>query len=227
MFNPFAIFKRQPELTPDSDYGRRYGWFIERDGVPIGELDYLGWDRDSDFSPDYRLSWFNPDDAVIGPEAWLAAKLTLRSRRYLEIVIDGFLPSPEFGESVIRVLWAHVSIRNVRLGPRGKNSVFDRALGLLVYSEDDDVWECTVLIGENAAQLQIGGDDKPSPTLIAHAQEIVRDGAGFMRMVDEFSGSAGPCGPRHGRRCPTTLAGVHLPSFTRASQRWDAVFSRP
>jgi hypothetical protein len=59
-------------------------------------------------------------------------------------------------------------------------------LGLLAYSEDEEIWECTVLIGDSSAQLQIGGDDKPSPTLIAHAQEIVRDGAGFMRMVDDF-----------------------------------------
>jgi hypothetical protein len=190
MFDFFKFFKPPPTATSsiaeDSDFGRRYGWFVEREGIPTGELDYIRWDSSSQFWHEYRLTWFDPANAIVGTDAWIAAKLTLRNRRYLEVVIDGFLTSPEHSPGVIAVRGAHVDEAELRRGRRTKNSVFDVILGLLVYSEDDDRWEGTMLIGENRVRLLIGGDDSPSPALIAHARDIAGDSAAFATLVRDF-----------------------------------------
>lgn len=74
-----AIFNRKRRAAEESDFGRRFGWFIERDGERIGELDYVRWDSHAQFWHEYRLTWRRPEDAVIGPDAWIAAKLVLRA----------------------------------------------------------------------------------------------------------------------------------------------------
>jgi len=103
-----AIFNRKRRAAEESDFGRRFGWFIEREGQSIGELDYLRWDSDAQFWHEYRLTWRRPEDAVVGPDAWIAAKLVLRSRRYTDVVVDSFLTSPERDGGVIAVRGAHV-----------------------------------------------------------------------------------------------------------------------
>lgn len=108
MFKLPAIFNRKRRAAEESDFGRRFGWFIERDGERVGELDYLRWDADAQFWHDYRLTWRRPEDAVIGPDAWLEAKLVLRSRRYTDVLVDSFLTSPEREGSVIAVRGASV-----------------------------------------------------------------------------------------------------------------------
>lgn len=97
MFKLPPIFNRKRRAAQESDFGRRFGWFIERDGERIGELDYIRRDSAAQFWHEYRLTWRRPEDAVVGPDAWIAAKLVLRSRRYADIVVDTFVTSPERG----------------------------------------------------------------------------------------------------------------------------------
>lgn len=103
-----AIFRRKRRVAEESDFGRRFGWFIERGGERIGELDYMRWDSNAQFWHEYRTTWRSPEDAVVGPDAWVAAKLVLRNRRYTEVVVDSFLTSPERVGGVIAVRGAHV-----------------------------------------------------------------------------------------------------------------------
>ncbi len=103
MFKLPAILNRKRRAAQESDFGRRFGWFIERDGKRIGELDFIRWDPAAQFWHEYRLTWRRPEDAVVGPDAWSAAKLVLRSRRYTDVVIDTFLTSPERDSGVIAV----------------------------------------------------------------------------------------------------------------------------
>lgn len=99
-----------------SDFGRRFGWFIEREGVRLGELDYLQWDAASQFWHTYRLTWRMPEDAVTGPDAWIAAGLVLRNRRYTDVVVDSFTVSPEQESGVIGVRGAYVTEGRIRRG---------------------------------------------------------------------------------------------------------------
>ena len=108
MFMMRAILNRKRQAAAESDFGRRFGWFIERDGERIGELDYVGWESGAQFWHEYRLTWCRPEDAVVGPDAWLAAKLVLRSRRYNNVVVDSFLTGPEREGGVIAIRGAHV-----------------------------------------------------------------------------------------------------------------------
>lgn len=109
MFKLPAIFNRKRRAAEESDYGRRFGWFIERDGERIGELDYVRWDWDAQFWHEYRLTWRKPEDAVVGSDAWLEAKLVLRNRRYIDVVIETFVTSTEREAGVIAVRGACVS----------------------------------------------------------------------------------------------------------------------
>lgn len=108
MFKLPAIFNRKRRAARESDFGRRFGWFIEKDGQRIGELDYVRWDSDAQFWHEYRLTWRRSEDAVVGPDAWIAAKLVLRNRRYTDVVIDTFLTTPERDRGVIAVRSAYV-----------------------------------------------------------------------------------------------------------------------
>jgi hypothetical protein len=62
-------------------FGRRYGWFIEKKGDRIGELDYVRWIHMLNSGMSIAFLGCRPEDAVVGPDAWLAAKLALRNRR--------------------------------------------------------------------------------------------------------------------------------------------------
>ena len=108
MFKLPAILSRKRRAAEASDFGRRFGWFIEKDGERIGELEYLRWDSVTQFWHDYRLNWRRPEDAIVGPDAWIAAKLVLRNRRYTDVVADTFLTSPERDGNVIAVRGAFV-----------------------------------------------------------------------------------------------------------------------
>ena len=103
----------------DSDFGRKFGWFIEKDGEKIGELDYLRWDSMAQFWHDYRLTWRKPEDAVVGREAWFSAKLVLRNRRYTDVVIDSFLTSTQREEGVISIRFAYVPEERIRADENG------------------------------------------------------------------------------------------------------------
>ena len=108
MFKLPFTFNRRRALAEESDGGRRFGWFIERDGERIGELDYLRWDSDSQFWHDYQVTWYRPEDAVVGPEEWIDAKLVLRNRRCTAVVADSFMTSLGCTAEVIKIRNASV-----------------------------------------------------------------------------------------------------------------------
>jgi hypothetical protein len=114
MFKLPAIFQSEIRAAEESDFGRRFGWFVERDGVRVGELDYLRWDSDAQFWHEYRLNWHSPADAVVGPDAWISSQLVLRNRRYTDVVVDSFLTSPERAAGVIAVRGASVTEERIR-----------------------------------------------------------------------------------------------------------------
>jgi hypothetical protein len=111
---PWTRAHRAKKRARETDFGRCFGWFIEREGERIGELDYIRWDLDAQFWHEYRLTWRSLEDAVVGPDAWIAAKLVLRSRRYTDVVIDSFLTSPERDGGVIAVRFASVPVERFR-----------------------------------------------------------------------------------------------------------------
>jgi hypothetical protein len=96
------------QVAEESDFGRRFGWFIEQDSERIGELDYIRWDSDAQFWHEYRVTWYKPEDAAFGPDAWLEARLVLRSRRYTDVVVDSYLTSQQRDNGVIAVRGAYV-----------------------------------------------------------------------------------------------------------------------
>ena len=112
----WSLFQRKQRESEASDFGRRFGWFIERDGVRLGELDYLRWDSASQFWHTYRLIWRMPEDAVTGSDAWIAAGLVLRNRRYTDIVVHSFAVSPERENGVITIRGAHVPEERITRG---------------------------------------------------------------------------------------------------------------
>ncbi len=108
MFKFPTIFKRKNKAAQDSDFGRRFGWFIERDGRTIGELEYLRWDSFAQFWHEYRLTWRTPTDEVVGPDAWISSGLVLRNRRYTDVVVSSFLTGQQQQPDIIRVRGASV-----------------------------------------------------------------------------------------------------------------------
>ena len=70
MFKLKSIFNDWRRVADESDFGRRFGWFIERDGVKVGELDYIRWDSEVQFWHEYRLTWRSAEDEVVGPDVF-------------------------------------------------------------------------------------------------------------------------------------------------------------
>ncbi|RYD27438.1 MAG: hypothetical protein EOP86_24540 [Verrucomicrobiaceae bacterium] len=96
------------QKAKETDWGRTFGWFVERDGERIGELDYVCWDSRLQFWHDYRVTWRAPEDAVSGPDEWIKAGLTLRNRFYTDVVVTGFMTSNITEGGVISVRGTHV-----------------------------------------------------------------------------------------------------------------------
>jgi len=107
---------RRKRAVEESDFGRRFGWLIERDGEIVGELEYLRWDSYSQFWHEYRVVWRRPEDAVVSPDAWIAAKLVLRNRRYTDIVADAFLTSQDPDTGIVSVRGAYAPEKRIRRG---------------------------------------------------------------------------------------------------------------
>jgi hypothetical protein len=93
---PWTRAYRAKKLAHESDFGRRYGWFIERDGNQIGELDYIRWDSLGQFWHEYSVVWHSDAESWIeaDPDAWIQRKVTLRNKRYPDIVVSEFLIAP-------------------------------------------------------------------------------------------------------------------------------------
>ena len=62
----------------------------------------------------------------------------------------------------------------------------DSVLGTLRWSEDDQMWEASVSVGDWEVGFLIAGDSQPSNALVAHAHDIVRTLPDFQRMVTAF-----------------------------------------
>jgi hypothetical protein len=102
MFTLSSLFRslRRRKAAKESDYGRRFGWFIEKDGVKIGELEYVRWLPDGQFWHEYRVTWYKSEDAVGGRDVWSKERLTLRNRRFLQVVVESFMTSATGGELI-------------------------------------------------------------------------------------------------------------------------------
>jgi hypothetical protein len=100
----------------DSDLGRRFGWFIEKAGETVGELEYIGWDSDAQFWHLYRVTWRRPGIAIVGPDAWAESGMVLRNRRFADVVVDSYLVSAERAPDVIAVRGASVPEERICLG---------------------------------------------------------------------------------------------------------------
>jgi len=107
---------RRRFAVEESDFGRRFGWFIERGGEIVGALEYLRWDSSSQFWHEYRVVWRRPEDAVVSPDGWIAANLVLRNRRYTDIVVDSFLTSQGPDAGSVSVRGACVPEKRIRRG---------------------------------------------------------------------------------------------------------------
>ena len=68
----------------------------------------------------------------------------------------------------------------------GPVNATDSVLGTLRWTDDDQLWEATVAVGDNTINFLIAGDTGPNRTLIAHAHDIVRTFPDFHRMVTAF-----------------------------------------
>ena len=77
----------------ETDWGRRYGWYIEKDSERIGELEYLRWDSDSQFWHEYRVRWASQEASALGcdPDAWIKNQLSLRNQHLQDVVVTVFL----------------------------------------------------------------------------------------------------------------------------------------
>ena len=105
-----------------SDFGRRFGWFVERDGACIGELDYLRWDAAAQFWHEYRTTWHDPADAIEGSDVGSWSSLVLRNRRFTGAVSHSFVVSPTSDARVIAIRGAWVddaALRSLQAPPPG------------------------------------------------------------------------------------------------------------
>ncbi len=107
---PWTRAYRAKKIAWESDFGRRYGWFVERDGKRIGELDYIQFDGQP--WHEYSIKWMNEEESRIeaDQEAWVLNKIVLRNRRYPDVVMSTFLTSP-VTKGVIAVRTAFVPVK--------------------------------------------------------------------------------------------------------------------
>lgn len=88
---PWTRSNRAKKLALESDFGRTYGWFITREGLKIGELDYIRWDSDGQFWHEYLVAWENGKELKPDPDQWLKEKITLQNRKYPDVKTSNFL----------------------------------------------------------------------------------------------------------------------------------------
>jgi len=108
---PFTRAYRAKKLAEETDFGRRYGWFIEIQGEKVGELSYIRWDSSAQFWHEYSVVWHNEMESRIesDPDAWVQKNVTLRNKRYTDVAISGFLVAPR-SKGIISLRSASVPI---------------------------------------------------------------------------------------------------------------------
>ncbi len=104
---------RRPDVR-ESDFGRRFGWFIERDGVCIGELDYSRWDENSQFWHEYLVRWQSPEGDATLLEDWAESGIELRNRKFPDVVAREFLSTSGCTDEVVSIRNAFVPDKHFR-----------------------------------------------------------------------------------------------------------------
>ena len=110
-FLPWTHAYRAKKLARESDFGRRLGWLIEKDGKIVGELEYIRWDSDAQFWHEYSVVWHDADEShtEVNPDEWIKRKLVLRSKRYPDVLISEFLTAPR-SKGIVLIRFASVPV---------------------------------------------------------------------------------------------------------------------
>ena len=90
---PFLRFNPPETLT--SDFGRRYGWFAEKDGEVVARLDYICWDEYMQFWHDYQLNILKPEMECLALDsnAWKQHSIVLRNVKFTDVTAVDYIPS--------------------------------------------------------------------------------------------------------------------------------------
>ena len=109
---------RRPDVR-ESDFGSRFGWFIERGGECIGELEYSRWDENGQFWHEYHVSWRSPEGDATMFEDWAESGIELRNREFLDVVVREFLSASGCADGVISIRNAFVPDKYFRKSTKG------------------------------------------------------------------------------------------------------------
>src|SRR4051812_15901293 len=79
-----------------SDFGRRYGWWLCPRGKRVADLDHYRWNSNGQFWHEYRLFAFGPSFAELGlgPDRWCQPDVSLESRYAIGLSQSGILIVP-------------------------------------------------------------------------------------------------------------------------------------
>ena len=141
---PWTRAYKARKLAEESDFGRRYGWFIEMHGERIGELEYIRWDSYLQFWHEYFVTWYKETDSCIeaDPDAWCEKKVVLRNKKFQDVLISDFITAPRV-KGVIAVRAAFVPVERFR-GEMEKRRVITNTTDhlMLVFTELEaqDYW---------------------------------------------------------------------------------------
>ena len=96
----------------ESDYGRCYGWFIEKNEEKIGELEYARWDSASQFWHEYHAIWMNNDFEIRerDSDAWISSRI---AGYYRDVIVRGFISAPK-PEGIVAIRGAFVPARHFK-----------------------------------------------------------------------------------------------------------------
>ena len=113
------LFRSRRRDIVESDFGRRFGWLIERDGVRVGELEYLRWDENSQFWHEYRVFWRQLEGDTTRIEDWAESGFELRNRRFTDVIVREYLSAPGGDEGVVAIRGVYVPDEYFRVATNG------------------------------------------------------------------------------------------------------------
>jgi hypothetical protein len=116
------MFRPKSRDVRKSDFGRRFGWFIERGGECIGELEYSRWDEDSQFWHEYRVNWRRPEGDAARIEDWAESGIELRNREFSDVVVREFLSASGCAEGLVAIRNAFVPEARFRMSTKKANT---------------------------------------------------------------------------------------------------------
>lgn len=113
MFFPNKSQAESARALEASDFGRKHGWFIEKNGGTVGSLDYIRWDEVTQFWHEYRLTWSAGFKAPNSSEEWINQRLVLRNRFYKNVVVTTFMTALVPGKATILIRGASVAVEQL------------------------------------------------------------------------------------------------------------------